>query len=106
KELAEIYTTADVLINPTYEDNFPTVNMEALACGTPVITYKTGGSAESINEECGSVIEKGNQHDLLLEIKRVCERSSYTKEACIEQAHKYDMYEKFDEYVDLYEELV
>lgn len=106
KELAEIYTAADVLINPTYEDNFPTVNMEALACGTSVITYKTGGSAESINEKCGNVIEKGNQHDLLLEIKRVCERSPYTKEACIKQAYKYDMYEKFDEYVDLYEELV
>ncbi|MDO4940299.1 MAG: glycosyltransferase [Erysipelotrichaceae bacterium] len=106
KELAEIYTTADVLINPTYEDNFPTVNIESLACGTPVITYKTGGSPESLNEDCGSVIEKGNQNKLLKEIKRVCETKPYTKQACIEQASKYDMYEKFDEYVDLFEKLV
>lgn len=47
-ELAQIYTSADVLFNPTYEDNYPTVNLEAQACGTPVITYPTGGSIESV----------------------------------------------------------
>lgn len=51
KELAEIYTAADVLFNPTYEDNYPTVNLEAQACGTPVVTYNTGGSPESVPEE-------------------------------------------------------
>lgn len=50
QELAEIYTAADVLFNPTYEDNYPTVNLEAQACGTPVITYDTGGSPESVPE--------------------------------------------------------
>lgn len=48
KELAEIYTAADVFVNPTYEDNYPTVNLEAQACGTKVITYHTGGSAETL----------------------------------------------------------
>lgn len=48
RELVEIYSTADVFLNPTYEDNFPTTNLEALACGTPVITYDTGGSPESV----------------------------------------------------------
>lgn len=43
KELAQLYSAADVFVNPTYEDNFPTTNLEALACGTPVITYNTGG---------------------------------------------------------------
>ena len=46
KELAEIYTAADVFFNPTYEDTYPTVNIEAIACGTPVVTYNTGGSPE------------------------------------------------------------
>ncbi len=50
-ELAEIYTAADVLFNPTYEDNYPTVNLEAQACGTPVITYPTGGSVESVPKD-------------------------------------------------------
>lgn len=47
KELAAIYTAADVFVNPTYEDNYPTVNLEAQACGTPVITYDTGGCKET-----------------------------------------------------------
>lgn len=47
QSLAKVYTTADVFVNPTLEDNYPTTNIEAIACGTPVITYDTGGSAES-----------------------------------------------------------
>ena len=43
QELAEYYSAADVFVNPTWEDNFPTTNIEALACGTPVVTYRTGG---------------------------------------------------------------
>ena len=58
KELAEIYTAADVLVNTTYEDNYPTVNLEAQACGTTVITYRTGGSPESVPEE--NVVEVGD----------------------------------------------
>lgn len=46
-ELAEWYSAAEVFINPTYEDNYPTTNLEAIACGTPVVTYNTGGSPES-----------------------------------------------------------
>lgn len=59
KELAEIYTAADVFLNLTYEDNYPTVNLEAQACGTPCITYRTGGSIESVPPE--NIVE---QHDL------------------------------------------
>lgn len=58
-ELAEIYSAADVFVNPTYEDNYPTTNLEAAACGTPVITYDTGGSPESAQSEnvvpCGDL---------------------------------------------------
>ncbi len=58
-ELVEIYSAADVFFNSTYEDNFPTTNLESLACGTPVITYRTGGCPESINERTGYVVNKG-----------------------------------------------
>lgn len=59
KELAEIYSAVDVFVNPTLEDNFPTTNLEALACGTLIITFDTGGSRETLNGGCGIVIEKG-----------------------------------------------
>lgn len=61
QELAGIYSAADVFFNPTVEDNFPTVNLEAEACGTPVITYDTGGCSETIELEqsklCGDYSE-------------------------------------------------
>ena len=59
-ELAEYYSAADVLVNPTHEDTFPTVNIEALACGTPVVTYNTGGSPEAIDECTGMVVPEGD----------------------------------------------
>lgn len=61
KDLAYLYSISNVLVNPTYEDNYPTVNLEAISCGTPVITYNTGGSPESIVEsQTGFIVEKGN----------------------------------------------
>lgn len=70
-ELAEIYSTADVFVNPTYEDNYPTTNLEAKACGTPVITYNTGGSPESVLPQ--NVVEVGNIDGLIKRIYSVCE---------------------------------
>lgn len=57
RELAAYYAMSDVFINPTKEDNYPTTNIESIACGTPVITYFTGGSPESASL-FGKVISK------------------------------------------------
>lgn len=59
EELAGLYSTADVFVNPTYEDNYPTVNLEARACGTPIITYDTGGSPESAGNDA-VVVDTGD----------------------------------------------
>lgn len=64
-QLAQIYTAADVLFNPTYEDNYPTVNLEAEACGTRVVTYATGGSPETLSRDDSVVIPKGDWQSLL-----------------------------------------
>ena len=58
RELAEIYTAADLFVNPTREENYPTVNMESIACGTPVLTFRTGGSPEIVDETCGCVVDR------------------------------------------------
>ncbi len=73
QELAEVYSAADVLLNPTYSDNFPTVNLEALCCGTPVLTYKTGGSPEPIRAGWGAVAEQGDLAQVLELLPSVCE---------------------------------
>ena len=102
KELAAIYTAADVFVNPTREDNFPTVNLEALACGTPVITFDTGGSPETIDESCGVTVKKDDVDILEKEIRRVCETRPFSKEACVTRARAFDRQDRFNEYIDLY----
>ena len=102
QQLAQIYTIADVLINPTREENYPTVNMEALACGTPVITFKTGGSPEIIDESTGSVVDVNDTEAMRREIIRVCEEKPYSKESCLEKAKSFDEAIKFRQYLDLY----
>lgn len=82
-ELAEIYTAADVLFNPTYEDNYPTVNLEAQACGTPVVTYNTGGSPESVPKE--NVITAHDYNSLIKILRSNAEifDSSFSAIKCI-----------------------
>ena len=104
-QLAEIYTAVDLFVNPTREDTYPTVNMEALACGTPVLTFRTGGSPEIVDESCGSVVEVDDVDAMEKEIIRICDDKPYTEAACLERAKSFNMYDRFEEYVKLYEEV-
>lgn len=104
-ELAEIYTAADVFANPTREENYPTVNMESVACGTPVVTFNTGGSPEMLDETCGAAVAKDDNDAMYNEIIRICEAKPYSMEACIKKAKGFDKNEKFGEYIRLYEVL-
>ena len=102
QELAQIYTAADVFVNPTREENFPTVNLEAIACGTPVVTFDTGGSKEMLNEDIGCFVPMGATDQLAREILRVCNRE-YGKKAFETVVTYYDKKRRFEEYVALYE---
>ena len=103
-ELAEYYSLAEVFVNPTYEDNFPTTNLEALACGTPVITYRTGGSPEAIDESTGIVVDQGDFKGLLSAIKEIDKDSSTA--SCRSRAIKlFDKENRFEEYFQLYDRL-
>lgn len=106
EELCRLYSSASVYVNTTLEDNFPTTNLEALSCGTPVITFGTGGSPESIDEECGLVVEKGNVEGLKVAVEKICGNlERYPKNKIAEKAKKYRK-EKMDEaYMELYSEI-
>ena len=101
-ELAKWYSLASVFVNPTREDTFPTVNIEALACGTPVVTFRTGGSPESIDETCGMVVEKDDVDGLEAAIRYIAEKKPFSEEACIRRAQEFDEREKFSEYLSVY----
>ena len=72
--LAEIYSTADAFANPTYADTFPTVNLEAQACGTPVISYEVCGCPETIQPGCGETVPCGDVDAMLEKILYWCEK--------------------------------
>lgn len=103
KELAEIYSAADLFVNPTREENYQTVNMESIACGTPVLTFRTGGSPEIVDDTCGYVVDCDDVDAMEREIRSITVNSPYTKERCVLKAKSYDMNLKFEEYVKLYE---
>ena len=103
-ELASLYSLSDVFVNPTYVDNFPTTNIEALACGTPVVTYHTGGSPEAIDYSTGIVVSKGDRERLKQAIIKVVSNPNlYPREACRKRAvEHYDKEQRFGDYIDLF----
>jgi len=101
RQLAALYTRADLYVNATLEDNFPTTNLEALACGTPVLTFDTGGSKESLTTDCGKAVKKGDFEAL----KKACiDMTAIEKpvEACLMRAKEFDKDIRFREYLELY----
>ena len=105
QELAQIYTAADLFVTPTREDNYPTVNMEALACGTPVLTFRSGGSPEIPDETCGIAVDTNDIDALEAEILRIAQKMPYSREACLNRAAAFDKNDRFLEYIELYRQL-
>jgi len=107
KELAEIYTTADVFVNPTLEEVLGMTNIEAQACGTPVITFNTGGSIETIDDTTGFIVEKGDLENTIRIIRKIkSEGKEKFSGSCIKRANKYyNKDDKFQEYIELYKNL-
>lgn len=106
QELIDIYSISDVLINPTYADTFPTINIEALSCGTPVVTYNTGGSPEIIDNQTGVVVRQGDVEAMADALKYLKDKP-IPSQTCRDRAERY--YNKKDrskDYIKLYEELL
>lgn len=107
-DLAALYTGAEAFVNPTYVDNFPSVNLEALACGTPVITYNTGGSPEAIDERTGFVIEKGDITGLAGAIKTIIQngKKEYSANCRNRSERLFNKNERFSEYLSIYQSIL
>lgn len=106
EELAALYSMADIYVNLTLEDTFPTTNIEALACGTPVVTFRSGGSAESIDETCGISVERNSIQGVVAAIETILSQKgqNYTPMQCVKRAQMYDRNIRFEEYIrEVYE---
>ena len=108
KQLAEYYSASDLFLNLTYEDNYPSVNLEAISCGTPCLTYRTGGSSESVTTETGFIVPQGDINAVLQCIETVQKngKESYAT-ACRNYALMHFRQEdRFQEYIDLYRQIL
>lgn len=101
--LVEIYSSADLFINTTREETLGMVNLEALACGVPVITFNSGGSPECIDESCGAAVECDDIDSFEKKIIEISDKKEFTSDVCIARAQKFDMNNKFKEYLELYQ---
>ena len=108
RQLAELYSAADVFVNPTWQDNYPTVNLEAIACGTPVVTYRTGGSVEAITEDTGIIVEQGDVEGLLQAVRTIFHKGkTFYQQSCRKYALKnFRKEDRYADYLKLYDELI
>lgn len=105
RKLAQIYSAADVFVNPTREEVLGMVNLEALACGTPVVTARVGGSPECIDEHCGVAVESGSAEAFAAQIERICRERPYRVDDCVARAAKFDTERACAAYIALYRKL-
>ena len=92
EELVKWYSAAEVFFNPTLEDNYPTVNLEAIACGTPVITFDTGGSPESAFADESTTIFSKSVDESVIKILNI--NKADIKQKCIKMKFINDTYLK------------
>lgn len=105
-ELVSLYGAADCLINPTYEDTYPTVNMEAMACGTPVAAYAVGGCVEQLETDCGRLVSCGDADALAQAAMELAARKGQLRQACRVYAEEhFDRKRAVESYVALYRKL-
>ena len=107
RQLAELYSAATAFVNPTWQDNYPTVNLEAIACGTPVVTYRTGGSVEAVTEDTGYVVEQGDVAGLLKAVREIKNKGKeqYTAKCRAYALANFRKEERYADYLKLYEDL-
>ena len=122
REMAQLYSAADIFFNPTYEDNFPTTNVEALACGTPVVTYDTGGSPEvfanctpeqrnyagrTVNKLAPTVGDLAAAERCIEDVLSVAEKNGKEKISayCRQAAQYYDKDRRLRDYINIYESM-
>jgi putative colanic acid biosynthesis glycosyltransferase len=105
-QLASLYSTFDVFVNCTLEDNYPTVNLEALACGTPLVAFQTGGASEAIKEsENGFSVKKGDITEMLCRIRQISEKRLLFRKQALSSSKSHSNEFFCQSYLNLYDQI-
>lgn len=101
KHLSDVYAAANVFVNLTHADTLPTVNMESICCGTPVVTFDCCGSPELVGDGCGYVVKENDVDALMEKINQI--RKIPLRYDVLAQQKKFDKNESYKEYLTIYE---
>lgn len=108
--VSDIYNTADVFCITSLGDTFPSVVLEAMACGVPVTGFEVGGIPEQISNDCGILKEPKNVKGLAEAIDGLLnneEKRNKFSLNCRQRALENYSLEKFkNRYVDLYKKIL
>jgi glycosyltransferase involved in cell wall biosynthesis len=107
EELAELYSAADVFVNPSRMETFGLVTAEAMACATPVVAYNNTGSAEIVSEECGIVVQDGNKEELVLAVKKTLDmgKKKFSNSCRQWVCENFDKEKQIEKYINLYKKI-
>ena len=106
QELLDLYSKAHILVNPTLEEVLGLVNMEAQSCGTPVITYNTGGSPETVSDKTGIVVDKGDYKTMAKKINELKDNYYFNNELIKERSVEFDKKNMLETYDRLYRDML
>ncbi|MBQ8768971.1 MAG: glycosyltransferase [Oscillospiraceae bacterium] len=105
--LIDLYSAADLFVNPSRAETFGLVTAEALSCGTPVVAYDNSGSRELVAPQCGALVPDGDAAALVSQTRRVLENPKETyKDACRQWVlDNFEKQKQLQKYVELYKQL-
>lgn len=106
QELVNLYSKSHIFVNPTLQEAFGLVNAEALACGTPVVGYKTGAVPEIIDDNSGVIVEAGDVVEMAKTINTLKNNYYFSIENCIARAEMFSKKNMLDEFMNLYEKVM
>lgn len=108
KELAELYSMADVLVNCSREDTLSSLNLECQACGTPVVTYDATGSKETVDGQCGFAVPTGDAEILWQKVAEVKQKSKnvLTGQCRVWIESNFEKKSNYKKYIELYHNVI
>ena len=105
--LVELYSMADVFLQPSLQETFGKVSTEALSCGTPIVCFDSTANAEQVGENCGTAVPVGDLEALLLAMRQILDKGkAYYTDSCRDFAvNHFGMDIVFPQYMQFFEEM-
>lgn len=101
-ELVQLYSIADVFVNCTREESLSLINIEAQACGTPVVTYDGTGVQETVDGVISLAVPAGHPDMLLYAARKILKSPPSYNEVRRWVMNRFEINNNYKSYIRLY----